>query len=118
MIDPQSQLALVSRLMDVAALRNDVIAQNVANVNTPGYQAMQVQFEEELARAMAQNGDRGTTVKPQVVAGGGAMPRSDGNNVDIDQEMGRLHKNSILFQLFAQFLSTQLSQYRSAIQGH
>ena len=58
-----------------------------------------------------------TDAAPQVAPGSGGTVRADGNNVDIDMEIGRLQKNSMLFELYAQVLSVQLAQYRSAIQG-
>lgn len=118
MIDSNSPISLLVRLLDVASLRNKVIAQNVANVNTPGHQRLEVHFEEALARSLNAGDHHGATrLSAQVRPGAGGAERTDGNNVDIDQEMGRLQKNHILFQLYTQVLATQLAQYRSAIQG-
>jgi flagellar basal-body rod protein FlgB len=118
MIESNPQMALLTRLMDAASVRSEVIANNVANVNTPGYQCLDVQFEAELARALgAGRAANMQQVTPKVVAGGGGAPRADGNNVDIDVEMGRLQKNNLMFELYAQLLSTHLAQHRSAIQG-
>lgn len=118
MIDPNSQISLLARLLDVASLRNKVIAQNIANVNTPGHQRLEVHFEEALARSLTAGDRRGAQhLTAQVRPGAGGAERTDGNNVDIDQEIGRLQKNHILFQLYTQVLATQLTQYRSAIQG-
>jgi flagellar basal-body rod protein FlgB len=102
----------------VARLRTEVIAHNVANVNTPGHQCLQVQFEDALARAL-DRGDamRAAQLTPQVVEGGGGTLRADGNNVDIDLELGRLQKNSLLAELYTQLMSVRMAQYRSAIQG-
>ncbi len=115
MIDPSAQIPLLARLMDVASLRSDVIAQNIANVNTPGYQAQEVRFEDELAKALG----RGSidSADPHVQPTPGLVNRDDGNNVDIDREMGDSTKNSLLFELYAQLLSIQISQYKSAIKG-
>jgi flagellar basal-body rod protein FlgB len=118
MIPANSQVALLARLMDAACLRNEVIAQNVANVNTPGHECLTVQFEDALAQALA-SGDTAQAmhVTPVVVPGGGGTMRADGNNVDIDLELGRLQKNSLLFEFYAQVMSLEVGQYRSAIQG-
>ncbi len=117
MIPPNSQMALLARLMDATSLRNEVIAHNIANVNTPGHQNLQVEFEEALTRALSSGGTGPSSVTPRVVAGGGGTPRADGNNVDIDVEIGRMQKNSLLFELYAQIMAVQIAQYRSAIQG-
>ena len=42
---------------------------------------------------------------------------ADGNNVDIDLEMGRLQKNTLLYRVYTQILAVQLGQMRSAIGG-
>ena len=47
------KIELLTRLLDVAAMRQDVIAQNVANVNTPGYGIMEVSFEDALRDALS-----------------------------------------------------------------
>ncbi|MEJ7590453.1 MAG: hypothetical protein WKF77_02820 [Planctomycetaceae bacterium] len=47
----------------------------------------------------------------------GLTARADGNNVDIDREMGQLNKNAMLQQTYVQLLSTYLEQMRLAIQG-
>ena len=46
------RIELLTRLLDVAAMRQDVIAQNVANVNTPGYGTLGVAFEDALKQAL------------------------------------------------------------------
>jgi flagellar basal-body rod protein FlgB len=115
MIDPSAQMPLLARLMDATSLRSDVISQNIANVNTPGYRAQEVRFEDELAKALG----RGSIQSPDAVVQPmeGLTTRDDGNNVDIDREIGDSAKNSLLFELYAQLLSTQISQMKSAIKG-
>jgi flagellar basal-body rod protein FlgB len=118
MMDSNSHMSLIARLMDVACLRNEVIAHNVANVNTPGHQCLEVQFEDALAQALgASDSSQAAQVAPRVVTGGGGAMRADGNNVDIDLEMSRLHKNSLMFELYSQLLAMHISQHRSAVQG-
>jgi flagellar basal-body rod protein FlgB len=112
------RIQLLTRLLDVAALRQDVIAQNVANVNTPGYTTMGVNFEDALKEALAPgSGQQLADVAPQVTPGGGGALRADGNNVDVDLEMARLQKNAIYFQVYAQMLANDLAEFRSAIRG-
>lgn len=112
------RIDLMSRLLDVAALRQDVIAQNVANVNTPGYNTLEVSFEEALSQAISQgSGSAGTPVTPEIIAGAGGRARADGNNVDVDLEMARLQKNALYFKVYSQIMASDLSQMRSAIAG-
>jgi flagellar basal-body rod protein FlgB len=113
-----NQIGLLTKLLDVAQVRHEVIARNVANVNTPGFRRQQVQFEDALATALGSGGARGVQgVEPRIVTAEGGLGRADGNNVDIDLEMGQLSKNSLLYRVYAQILAVQIGQYRSAISG-
>lgn len=111
---------MLSKLLDVASLRHRVIAQNVANVNTPDYRQQEVVFEDAFARALGREGDAiaaAVGIQPKVIEGTGAAERWDGNNVDIDVEMGQLTKNTLLFRTFAQILTAELATMRTAISG-
>jgi flagellar basal-body rod protein FlgB len=106
---------VLAQVLDASALRHRVIAQNVANINTPGYRRLAVQFESDLARAL--NASASTrAVKPQVVVADGPE-RVDGNTVDIDQEMNDLSRNALLYEAASQVLATRLAMMRSAITG-
>lgn len=105
---------VLSRVLDTASLRHRVIAQNVANVNTPGYHRLEVTFEDELAKELHTPG--GTAAKAKVVEGDGPE-RVDGNTVDIDREMGDLTKNGLLYQAATQILASRMASLRSAISG-
>jgi len=112
------QIDILARLLDVAGQRHEVIAQNVANVNTPGYRRLEVQFEDSFADILERSGPKDALqLRPSVVEGKGDFERADGNNVDIDAEVGRLNKNTLLFKLYAQVLALQLASMRSAISG-
>src|SRR5262245_59133023 len=112
------QVDLLARLLDVSGLRHTLIAQNVANVNTPGYRQRAVEFEEALGRALT-SGQRAPAlaIEPKVVEPQGLQERGDGNNVDIDVEMGQLSKNTILYRVYGQLLSGKLAMMRSAVTG-
>jgi flagellar basal-body rod protein FlgB len=107
---------LLPRLVDSTNLRHRVLAMNVANINTPGYQRLDVEFEGELQKVLHGGGGK-TDVHARVVPGGGGAPRADGNNVDIDREMSRLTKNALLHSLFAQVQAGNMARMRSAITG-
>lgn len=118
MLIATQEMNLLSRLLDVASMRQNVIAQNVANVNTPGYNAQEVAFEDALAQALNQQGGGPTLPTPEVIASETGSRREDGNNVDIDVEMARLQKNALYFKIYTQLLAGDLAQYRAAITGH
>lgn len=111
-----ARIDLLAQVMDAATIRHRVIAQNVANVNTPGYQRLDVRFEEELARIL-ESGEPVQGVTPEVVVDEQAIARVDGNTVDIDREMGMLSKNSLLYQTASQIATSRLAALRLAISG-
>jgi flagellar basal-body rod protein FlgB len=112
------RLDLLSKLLDVSAMRQDVIAQNVANINTPGYRTLEISFDDALNQAMASNDPAAIQgIQPQVVEGNGGIMREDGNNVDVDLEMVRLQKNALYFKVYTQLMANDLAQFRAAIAG-
>lgn len=113
---PQSELLV--RMLDVASLRHQLISQNLANVNTPGYKQLEVSFEDAFSRALGKRGETGALrVSPRIAEGRQNVPRQDGNTVDLDKEVGSLNKNSILFSTSMQILMSRLNMMRSAITG-
>lgn len=99
-------------------MRHQVIAQNVANVNTPGYHRREVSFEVALDHVGGKQAAAAIMkATPQVVEDAGGRMRADGNNVDIDVEMGQLTKNTLLYNACAQLLANRLAAMRSAITG-
>ena len=108
---------LLARLMDVAALRHGVLAHNIANVNTPGFKKRRVEFEQEFQQALVRGGSGATQVQPVITESGDPPLRNDGNNVDIDKELGRLGKNAMLFRTYSTLLSRHLSLMKAAVSG-
>ncbi len=119
--------------LDAAALRNRVIADNLANVDTPGYKRSEVLFEDVLKQAMGRDTLLAGTlthekhipigrksefsVTPKVVRSEDTSMRADGNNVDIDREMAALAKNSIMYTALAQELNGEFQKMKMAITG-
>lgn len=112
---------LLSRLMDASLKRQQVIGANIANVNTPGYQRTEVRFEDELSQVLKQTEkldvDKINQIKIEVGRTPGLTMRQDGNNVNIDSEIGALNKNSLLFETYTQLMATQVAMMNSAING-
>jgi flagellar basal-body rod protein FlgB len=112
------RMDLLTRLLNAASVRHDVIAQNISNVNTPGYQTLEVNFEAALKESLESGAKaQSVTVTPQIEPGKGGVTRADGNNVDIDMELTRLQKNTLLFKVYTQLLALEVAQFRSAIAG-
>lgn len=113
-----SQFDMLAKLTDVTQLRQQVLAQNVANVNTPGYRRLDVQFEEVFAEQFSRRADSPTIApQAQVVEDENAPARLDGNNVEIDLEMMRLNKNTLLGNTYLQLLATKLAMMKRAVSG-
>ena len=68
-------------------------------------------------KAWTSTGTPASAVRPEIEPTKGGLVRGDGNNVDIDLEIARLQKNAIYFQVYAQMLTNDLAQFRSAIKG-
>lgn len=113
-----SQFDLLGKLVDVTVLRHKVLSQNVANVNTPGYRKLDVSFDDQLTRHLEMHGDQGIeNLKPKIVEDDSSPARLDGNNVDIDAEMMRLNKNTLLNNTYLQIVATKTAIMRRAING-
>jgi flagellar basal-body rod protein FlgB len=109
---------MLGRLLDMAQMRHSAISQNLANVDTPGYQRLDVTFEESLRRSVNSSNDgKPGDFQPVIRRAAGGAQRADGNNVDVDMEIGDLNQNALLYQTYVQVLATQLAQMRAAIGG-
>ena len=110
MFDSVTFVALNSAL-DGLALRQRVIANNVANINTPNFHATRVQFEDELARQVANgNGAVNATQKLSL-----EPTRLDGNNVNLDTET-LLNVDTVLrYQVATQAVDGTFSSLRTAM---
>ena len=111
-------IEMLNKLLDVGALRHKVIAHNIANVNTPGFKKSEIQFEDEFQRVLARGDlERAKRLRPRMVQSNAAPLRNDGNNVDIDREIGHLSKNALLYKTYAALLGRKLSMMKSAVTG-
>ncbi|AEE44808.1 flagellar basal-body rod protein FlgB [Cellulomonas fimi ATCC 484] len=110
MFDSVSFVALNSAL-DGLALRQRSIADNVANIQTPGFHARRVRFEDELTRAVA-HGDGAV----QASTSRSLEPtRENGNNVNLDAETLLNIDTNLRYQLATQAVSGQFASVRTAM---
>lgn len=112
-----SQFDLMRQMMSAAQLRHQVVSHNLANVNTPGYHRKDVDFEEQLGAMLRAGSQTTDLLTPRIFEEEGLPERADGNNVDVDREIGQLNKNSLLYQTWSQILASRVSMMRSAIDG-
>jgi flagellar basal-body rod protein FlgB len=127
---------LVQRSLDSAALSHKVIADNIANVDTPGFKRSEVQFSEKLKQAFEARSQEPQhlaalrtqaghldfepaadvdSVQPEISTDRSTSLRNDGNNVDIDREISLLAQNTVWYNTLAQISQQQFSALRSAI---
>lgn len=108
---------LVGALMDASTLRQRVVAENLANADTPGYRARAVRFDASVERAV-RGGDleaaRGA--RPEVVDREGRL-NANGNDVNVDQEIGELNRNALAYQTLIAVTLMKRAQMRSAVGG-
>ncbi len=106
---------LLHRALDASALRQRVIANNVANANTPGFKRSFVAFEDYIKNAMDRRDV--ASVAPRVIVDKSTTMREDGNNVDLDHEMVLMAANAIHNQALTQQLSDRYGLLRYVISG-
>src|SRR4051794_12528742 len=92
----------LERAMQGATLRHSALAQNLANVNTPGYIRKDVDFHAALAAAMPGGTDAVQGASFGVQTDDSAPVRADGNSVDVDTENADLAENALEYEALAQ----------------
>jgi len=95
--------------MDLLSARQKLVASNIANVDTPGYKAKDIDFQFEFM-SLAQGGT------PNVIDTPGLKVNNDGNNVSMDREARLLAENALRFNLASSLMKTQLKLISSAIE--
>ena len=110
--------------------RHNVISSNVANAETPGYQAKKVDFEEALSRALTLEEVAPPGQSPEhFMAGPGSLARvkadiyenpditvsNDGNTVNLEREMSSLAENSIMYKAAIQLINKKMASLRYAV---
>lgn len=113
-----ANLVVLGKMLDASALRHRAIAQNLANVETPGYRRRVVRFGEQLAEAIAAGrGDRLAAARPQLsTVETGVNPLTD-NNVEPETELAAMMENALLYRTCSRLLSARIAGYRAAITG-
>ena len=95
--------------------RQNAIAGNIANIETPGYQARKVKFEEALTSAVA-HGNAPSSVAPSV-QNSLEPTRLNGNNVNLDEESLAHIDTMMRYQLTIRALDGKYGLLRDAIKG-
>lgn len=128
-------VAILQRGMDVASLRREVIANNVANANTPNFKRSTVNFEAQLKRALDSErfkpAPEAFVTDPRHISFDTRMnwqdvnpvrqldyltqSKSNGNNVDLQEELMTAEKNQMLYSLMAQAAANEFNQINAVL---
>ena len=101
--------------IDLYQARHRVLAENVANAETPGYRARDLDFGSALARAFESNAERGVTDGAEPAVDTHATLKIDGNSVDVDTEMSRMSQNALKIVALSQILAKKYAGLRAVI---
>lgn len=122
-----SYIDVLDRAADAAYTRNDILANNIANVSTPNYKRKDVSFETILQAEL--NGAAGSLNKKMAELDANLHEldsfvytdhtslsyRLDGNNVDIDQEEAYLAENQIRYNALVDLMEQEFSRYKTVL---
>jgi flagellar basal-body rod protein FlgB len=128
----QTNMGVLSRAMDASMLRARTISNNIANVTTPGYRRVEVNFEEELKNALDKKNLQGFQTDEKHIDFGRKSLQdvhaeayhpndpsmsSGVNNVDIDTEMAKLAETQITYNYLTKFSQGIFKKLNASIQG-
>jgi len=125
-------ITLLERSLEFRAKRNNLLASNIANIETPGFKAKDMVFDEALGKALraqepgpmqttnprhldGRNATQLELVQPKVIQSANPVGSVDGNSVDLEREMAKLAENQISYQALTSMISHKFMQLRSAI---
>jgi len=127
MIDPifhSDQMQLARTMLDAAALRQDAIASNLANTDTPGYKRVDVptDFASKLKACWESGGfatSNGMPIPQPALAEDktARVIRPDGNNVEVEHELLAMDRNTVEFQFLQDVVTSNIKSLKMAISG-
>ena len=100
--------ANVERYMDLLSDRQKLVAENIANVDTPGYVTKDIDFQTEFSKGS-------TGGAPQVQEVTSLQSKSDGNNVHLEREARLLSENALRFSVASHLARAKMTAIRDAI---
>jgi len=125
-----TSIPVAAKGLDAATLRARSSADNLANVTTPGYQRIEVDFEEQLRKALDKEEIAGTRtdgnqmslgrpeieqIRPIAYRPEDPVQAGEVNNVDVDVESAQLAENQIAYNFDIRFIRDRLESVQSAI---
>lgn len=124
MIEPVSNsdnYQLARKLLDASVIRQQAIASNIANADTPGYRRVDLapDFETRL-RGYLESGrqDEAAALKPTLTEDLTARSvRPDGNTIEVERELLEMNRNSVEYNYLSEVVSRDIKQLKLAITG-
>lgn len=112
----------------VRAKRAELLAANIANADTPGYKARDIDFQSVMQKVQQPAASLKVTQPGHIASQGGAVqaamayripthPSLDGNTVEVQSEQTRFAQNAVDYQASLQFLNSKISSYISVLRG-
>ncbi len=127
-----SSINILEKGLDASWLRSEAIANNIANVDTPGYKAVSVNFESVFKKALSGDGgfkakttrsrhydfsDTAQNLSSVTLKDNNTIYRMDENNVDIDYQNIELAKNTIYYNELTAQISSEFNKLNTVING-
>lgn len=124
-----TSIPVIAKGLDASTLRGRSIADNLANITTPGYQRIEVNFEEQLKKALSDEQVAGFRSDPEHIRSGrpevemvkavayraeDPTQYSEVNNVDVDAEASKLAENEIMYNFEVRFMRERLESITTA----
>ena len=109
-------LRFQNEALKLRSYRQELIAANIANSDTPNYKAVDIDFGQAL-RAVAGTNASGTAAAPPLMYRNPAQPSLDGNTVEMDAERAKFADNTVRYEAAMRVLSAQIKTMLSAIQS-
>ena len=111
-------LSVHTRALDLRMQRSEVLAANLANEDTPGFQARDIDFAAEMRRVAQEAAQQGLdSQRPQLLYRVPNQPSQDGNTVELAVEQAEFSRNAMDFQASLTFLTMQVRGLKQAIEG-
>jgi len=126
-------VSILEKALDLRSKKHQVIASNIANMDTPDYKAFDLMVEKELQKVsggknsvslnqtnkahIQPHGSKAEGVNVQIDHTQGLSLRGDGNTVDLDKQMTNMAENTLKYKAVAQMIHKKFQGLKSVIQG-
>lgn len=117
-----TSMKLLEKSLDAVWLRQQVIANNIANAATPGYKSQHLEFEELLEKQIQKAGadekdvqNAVEKVEPRLVRDENTTAQEDGNNVDLDYENIEMARAQMQYSYLTSSLNSQINRLKYVI---